>query len=424
MAKYVKVKKEVTGTQNMDVANTVKQILTEIEETGEQAVRNYSVKFDKWNPDSFRVSEDEILKATKSLPETFIQDTLYCQEQVRTFAKAQLESLSEFEMEIQPGIKLGQKLIPISNVGTYVPGGRFPIIASAQMSVIPAKVAGVERVIVCTPSQNGQGIHPGVLFAIHAAGANEIYSIGGVQAIGAMAYGTENIEPVDFLVGPGNAFVAEAKRQVFGKVGIDQIAGPSEILVIADDTADPSIVAADLWGQSEHDPKAAAILIGNSEEFVKKVLVEMEKQLPLLETANVAKTAWENNGEIVIVKDKEEAVKVADQYAIEHLEVHAEDLEYYFKNLKNYGSLFLGEETTVAYGDKGIGTNHILPTEGAARYTGGLWVGKFIKTVTYQQCTKKASRSLAPVIARQCNYEGMVAHGVTADIRINKYCNL
>lgn len=417
MAEFLKRKQDAPETRNPQVAETVSRILQEIKQEGDAAVRRYSAQFDRWNPISFRVSEDEILKAKQSLPQTFIEDTLYCQDQVRRFAKAQLESLSQFEVETQPGVYLGQKLIPIANVGTYVPGGRFPIVASAQMSVIPPKVAGTERVAVCSPARDGEGIHPGVLFAIHSAGADEIYSIGGVQAIGALAYGTETIKPIDFLAGPGNAYVAEAKRQVFGQVGIDQIAGPSEILVIADETANPAVVAADLWGQSEHDYNAVAILVTTSRELANQVIHEMEKQLPLLTTAEVCKASWEKNGEIVLVKDAAEAVEVADGYAIEHLEVHAKDLDYYLDNLKNYGSLFLGEETTVAYGDKGIGTNHILPTEKAARYTGGVWVGKFIKTVTYQRCTKEASQKLAPIISRQCEYEGMVAHALTADIR-------
>jgi sulfopropanediol 3-dehydrogenase len=420
MSEYLKIKKKKEQKGKSEVNEVVKKIMDEIKAEGERAVRKYSLQFDKWNPESFKITEDEILQAKKKCSETFIQDTQYCQEQVRNFAKAQLESIHEFEMEIQPGVTLGQKLIPISNVGSYVPGGRYPIITSAQMCVIPPKVAGVERVVVCTPPKEKIGIHPGVLYAIHAAGADEIYSIGGVQAIGAMAYGTENLKPVDFLAGPGNAYVAEAKRQVFGRVGIDQFAGPSEILIIADETADPEIVAADLWGQCEHDPNAVAILITTSRELATQVTAEMEKQLPMLETAEIAKASWEGNGEIILAGDRYEMLEIANDYAIEHVEVHAIEHDLYLNQLKNYGSLFLGKETTVAYGDKGIGTNHILPTGGAARYTGGLWVGKFMKTLTYQRCTREASLKLAPIISRQCVVEGMAAHAATADIRIKK----
>lgn len=423
MAYYLKEKQTSQDEKenNLDIPTIVRNALEDIKKRGREAAIELSIKFDNWNPNDFRISQDEILNAKKLLSQTFIEDVKYCQKQVRTFAEKQLESLHEVEFEIQPGITLGHRLVPISNVGAYIPGGRYPIIASAQMSIIPPKVAGSDRVIACTPPQKGEGIHPGVLYALNEAGADEIYALGGIQAIGSMAYGIEGLSSVDFLVGPGNAFVAEAKRQVFGEVGIDQIAGPSEILVLADDTADPELVAADLWGQSEHDFNAIPILIAFSEDFANKVLKEMEKQLPHLKTAEVAKAAWEKNGEVVIIKSIEEAIEVTESYAIEHLEIHASNLDYYLKNLKNYGSLFLGEETTVAYGDKGIGTNHILPTGRAARYTGGLWVGKFIKTITYQKATKEASRKLAPIISRQSLAEGMHAHSITADIRSNKF---
>ncbi|WP_044896098.1 histidinol dehydrogenase [Bacillus alveayuensis] len=422
MAEYLKKSvKEQKQQDDVSVTEIVKKSLNDIKEKGEIAVRELSSRFDNWNPESFRVSKEEIEQATKMVPETFKQDTQYCQQQVREFAKAQLESLSEFEKEMQPGVILGQKLIPIENVGAYVPGGRYPIVSSVQMSIIPPKVAGVDRVIACSPPANGEGIHPGVLYAMNLAGVDEIYSLGGIQAIGTMAYGIEGISPVDFIVGPGNAYVAEAKRQVFGQVGIDQIAGPSENLIIADEKADPELVAADIWGQCEHDFRAVTIFITTSKNLAEEVQIEMEKQITSLATANVAKASWEKNGEIILVQDKEEAVKVANDYAIEHVQVHAEDLDYYLKHLRNYGSLFLGEETTVTYGDKGIGTNHILPTEKAARYTGGLWVGKFLKTLTYQKCTKEASKKIAPIIANQCRYEGMIAHAVTAEIRQRKF---
>lgn len=420
---YLKRKEMIADSESaVDIPSIVRRVLTEIKARGEEAVREFSIQFDGWNPPTFRVSEDEIKKAISQLPLTFIEDTRQCQKQVREFAKVQLATLAEVEVELQPGVTLGHKLIPIANVGAYVPGGRYPIIASAHMSIIPPKVAGCERVIVCTPPQkDGSGIHPGVLFAIHEAGADEIYALGGIQAIGAMAYGTENIKSVDFLVGPGNAFVAEAKRQVFGEVGIDQIAGPTEILVLADETADPEIVAADLLGQSEHDVNAKAILVTTSHSLAEQTIKEMEKQLPQLTTADIIRQSWKRNGEIYVAVDKEDAINVTNEYAIEHLELQVANPDDYIDHLTNYGSLFIGEETTVAYGDKGIGTNHILPTGRAARYTGGLWVGKFIKTVTYQKCTREASRKLAPLISRQCQVEGMHAHAVSADKRVIKY---
>lgn len=422
MAEYIKKSLNKLEEDTSGISEIVKGSLKEIRTRGEEAVRELSRKFDNWDPQSFCVTQEELEKAIKTVPETVKHDTQYCQKQVRAFAEAQLATLSEFEKEMQPGVVLGQKLIPISNVGAYVPGGRYPIVSSVQMSVIPPKVAGVERVIACSPTmKNGEGIHPGVLYAMHLAGADEIYSLGGIQAIGTMAYGMEGVKPVDFIVGPGNAFVAEAKRQVFGQVGIDQIAGPSENLIIADETADPVLVAADVWGQCEHDYRAVTILITTSRKFAEDVQEEMQKQIAVLDTAEVASASWEQNGEIILVADKEEAVKVADEYAIEHVQIQTADLDYYLKNLKNYGSLFLGEETTVTYGDKGIGTNHILPTEQAARYTGGLWVGKFLKTVTYQKCTPEASKKIAPIIAGQCRYEGMVGHAVTAEVREKKF---
>lgn len=423
MALYLKKgTSEVEEEKDTDVYNVVKGILADIEKNGEESIRKYSEKFDGWNPESFLISEDEIIQAKKSLPETFIQDTDYCQQQIKEFAKAQLESLSEVEIEIQPGVTLGHKLVPVANVGAYIPGGRYPIIASAHMSIIPPKVAGVERIIACTPPQQNKKIHPGVLYAIHAAGADQIYAIGGVQAIGAMAYGMgTKLKPVDFIVGPGNRFVAEAKRQIYGEVGIDQLAGPSEILIIADETADPILVAADLLGQCEHDPNAVSILITNSQDLAKKVMVEIDKQLPKLKTSKIAGESWKNYGEIILVNHINEAIKLANDYAIEHVEVHAKNLEYFLDKLKNYGSLFLGEETTVAYGDKGIGTNHILPTGRAARYTGGLWVGKFLKTLTYQKSTREASKRLGEIISRQCEVEGMHAHQITANLRVEKF---
>jgi sulfopropanediol 3-dehydrogenase len=351
----------------------------------------------------------------------------YCRDQIAAFARRQRTSLTEFEVELQDGVRLGQKLIPVATVGAYVPGGRYPLVASALMSITTAKVAGVGRVIACSPpsplsaANPGGGIYPATLYAMVAAGVDDVYCIGGVQALGAMAYGTESIPAVDMVVGPGNQYVAEAKRQIFGTVGIDLLAGPTEILVIADDAADPVVVAADLLGQAEHGPTSPAILITTSRALGLAVVRECERQLPLLGTQDVARRAWEDNGEVLLVDDAEEAARVADEYAPEHLEVQTVNDDWFLARLRNYGSLFVGEESTVAYSDKTIGPNHILPTGRAARYTGGLHVGKFIKTVTYQRLTRRASGRVAPIVARICEIEGMLAHKATADLRETRY---
>lgn len=408
-----------------ELQEKVEKILQDIKSEGDRAVRKYSQMFDNWNPVSFKLSEDEINKAINGLSETFKEDTKFVAKQIQNFSQRQLESLSEFEVETHPGIFLGQKLVPVETVGNYVPGGRYPLIASAMMSTIPPKVAGVERVSSFTPpSKDGNGVPAEVIFALKNAGADEIYALGGVQAIGSMAYGTESIQPVDMIVGPGNAFVAEAKRQVFGQVGIDLPAGPSEILVIADETADPDIVTADLLGQAEHDPNARAILITTSKVLAERVIELVPKQLKRLPTADVAGLAWDINGEVIVVKNHEEALQLANEYAIEHLEVQTSRNQWYHNNLKNYGSLFIGEESTVVYSDKAIGTNHILPTMRASRYTGGLWVGKFIKTLTYQRLTKEGSAFIAPIASRQALAERMTGHAITADIRMKKYKNM
>ena len=346
---------------------------------------------------------------------------MFLRDQVKRFAEEQKKTLIDFEIETYPGIFLGQKYIPISSVGVYIPGGRYTLIASSQMSIVPAKVAGVERVVACIPPRNGI-INPAMVFAAKVAGADEIYTIGGAQAIAAMAFGIKGLlEPVDMIAGPGNKYVVEAKRQLFGKVGIDLIAGPTEIGVIADDTADPKIVAADILGQAEHDPDSSQFLIVLSEETGKKIIEEINNQLTDLETAEIAGASWSKNGEIVVAESKEEAVKLSDSYAPEHLEILTKDPMWYFERLKNYGSLFIGEESTVVYSDKAIGTNHILPTGRAARYTGGLWVGKYMKNVTYQKLTKEGSLFIAPFAARIARAEGMIAHAKSAEIRIKKY---
>jgi sulfopropanediol 3-dehydrogenase len=328
--------------------------------------------------------------------------------------------MQDVEVETLPGVVLGHKHIPVNRIGCYVPGGKYPMVASAHMSVVTAKVAGVREIITCAPPYKGAPA-PAIVAAQHLAGADVIYCLGGVQAVGAMALGTRTIDPVDMLVGPGNAFVAEAKRQLFGTVGLDLMAGPTEILVIADDSADPALVATDLLGQAEHGPDSPAWLVTTSEAFGKAVAAEIELQLKTLPTAEIASVAWRDNGEIVVVEGDEEAVAVSDEYAPEHLEVMTRRLDFYLAKLRNYGSLFLGEECTVAYGDKGVGTNHTLPTGRAARYTGGLWAGKFIKTVTYQHLSPEASRRIAPIMGRVCHVEGMLAHEITADVRYRRY---
>jgi len=404
------------------VIRTVTDILADVRDNGDAAVRRYSEKFDGWSPPSFRVDPATIEATLARVPESVRQDIDYCRDQIAAFARRQKESLAEFEVETLPGVHLGQRLIPVDSVGAYVPGGRYPLVASALMSIVTPKVARVRRVLASSPPAAGAGgMYPATLYAMVSAGADEIYCMGGVQALAAMAFGTESVRPVDMVVGPGNQYVAEAKRQIFGTVGIDLLAGPTEILIIADETADAAILAADLLGQSEHGPTSWAVLITTSRTQGESVLRELDRQLPTLPTGPIAKASWEANGEVLVVGSDEEASEAADEYAPEHLEVQTRNPRWYLERLRNYGSLFLGEETTVAYSDKTIGTNHILPTGHAARYTGGLWVGKFLKTVTYQWLSREGSNRVAPVTARICRLEGMLAHEATADLRLRKY---
>ena len=404
-----------------ETSKVVSEMLIDLEKNGMDAVRKYSKQFDNWNPGDFELSEKEINNAIKSLDPQIIEDTDFCQSNVRKFAEAQFKTMLPLETEIEKGIILGHKLIPVNSVGSYIPGGRYPMFGSAQMSIIPAKVAGVKNVFAFTPPVKDVGYYPATVNAIKKAGADRIFIIGGVPAFALMAFGMGIIEPVDILCGAGNKYVTEAKRQLFGKCGIDLLAGPTEIMVIADDYADASLVACDLLGQAEHDPNSGVALVCLSEDFASKCLENIELQLKTLPTRDVAEISWLNNGIIYVAEDKDEAIRISDEYAPEHLEIHVQDTEYYFEKLKNYGSLFIGEETTVAYGDKSIGTNHILPTSRAARYTGGLWAGKFIKTVTYQKVTPKASKKLAEVTERQCKIERMLAHGITAKVRLDRY---
>ena len=407
--------------EDAETSQYVQEVLQDLRKNGMDAVRKYSQKFDDWNPSSFELSEHQINEAISKCDEQLIQDTDFCQKNVRAFAEAQLETMKPLKVEISPGIILGHKHIPVNCVGSYVPGGRYPMFGSAQMSIIPAKVAGVETVVGCTPPVKGEGYYPATVNAMQKAGADRILILGGIQAFALMAYGMGEVPPVDLLCGAGNKFVVEAKRQLFGQCGIDLLPGPTEIAVIADDSADPFLVACDILGQAEHDPNSGQLLVCMSESFASETLDQLNKQLAVLPTKDVAEISWGNNGKIYVAGDRDEAISISDDYAPEHLELHVEDTGYYFDRLKNYGSLFIGEETTVAYGDKAIGTNHILPTSRSARYSGGLWVGKFIKTVTFQKMTPEASIEVGEVTARQCEVERMLAHGITATVRTKRY---
>ncbi|ADB48564.1 histidinol dehydrogenase [Conexibacter woesei] len=408
------------GASDPAVVATVAEIIGAVRERGDAAVRELSARFDRWEPESFRLTTEQIDACVAQVSEQALADLRWCQEQVRAFALAQRASLHDVEVETQPGVRLGHRHVPIARVGAYIPGGRYPMIASAAMSILTAKAAGVEHVIACTPPLDGA---PPALTvaAMQLAGADEIHVLGGVQAVAAMAVGTETIERVDFLAGPGNAYVAEAKRQLFGEVGIDLFAGPTEILVVADETADPEIVAADLLGQAEHGLTSPAALIATDAGLARAALAEIERQLQTLPTADVAGPAWRDYGEVHLVGDREEAAALADAFAYEHVEILTAEPRWFLDTLRQYGALFLGEGTTVAYGDKAIGTNHVLPTAGAARYTGGLWVGKFLKTVTYQECDPAASARIGEICARQCRLEHFEGHARSCDVRVRKY---
>ncbi|MDX1516723.1 MAG: histidinol dehydrogenase [Woeseiaceae bacterium] len=402
------------------VKTTVEGILADIGKRGDDAVRELSDKFDRWSPESFRLSDDDIEAAVSRLPQQTIDDIRFAQAQIRKFAEIQKAALRDVEEETFPGVILGHKNIPVGSVGCYVPGGKYPMVASAHMSVLTAKVAGVKRVIACAPPHGG-GPNDAIVTAMHFAGADEIYCLGGVQAVGAMALGTETISPVDMLVGPGNAYVAEAKRQLYGRVGIDLFAGPTETLVIADDTCDGEMAATDLLGQAEHGPNSPAILLTNSPKLVEDTQREIEKQLKTLETADIAGKAWQDYGQIILCDTEEEMLAEADRIASEHVQVMTRDPDFFLDNMTNFGALFLGPETNVAYGDKVIGTNHTLPTKLAARYTGGLWVGKFIKTCTYQKVSPEATATIGEYCSRLCALEGFAGHKAQADLRVTRY---
>ncbi|EOX4842749.1 MULTISPECIES: histidinol dehydrogenase [Vibrio] len=423
MARILKngITEEASASNDTKVRQIVESILADIESKGDSAVRELSEKFDNWSPEQFRLSEEQIQACVDALDESTRHDIEFAQQQVRNFAQIQRDSMKDVEVETMPGVVLGHKNIPVNSVGCYIPGGKYPLVASAHMSVLTAKVAGVKRVIACAPPFNGQP-NVAIVAAMAMAGADEIYCFGGVQAVGAMALGTETIAPVDMIVGPGNAFVAEAKRQLFGRVGIDLFAGPTETLVIADEKGcDPELAAADLLGQAEHGYNSPAVLLTNSETFAQETIKEIERQLTILPTAEVAGKAWADYGQVIVCDSYEEMVEVADDIASEHVQVMTEDPKYFLDNMTNYGALFLGRETNVSYGDKCIGTNHTLPTKKAARYTGGLWVGKFIKTCTYQRVTEAASLKVGEYCSRLCALEGFAGHKEQADIRVRRY---
>jgi sulfopropanediol 3-dehydrogenase len=423
MERWFKRGQDQTAVMAADkkVRETVETILADIASRGDTAIRELSIKFDGWDRENYRLTDAEIEGCLSQLSKRDIADIEFAQTQVRNFAQHQRAAIRNVEVETLPGIVLGHKNIPVQSAGCYVPGGKYPLLASAHMSVITAKVAGVPRVATCAPPYQGK-LPPAIVAAQHLAGADEIYCLGGIQAVGAMALGTESIAPVDMLVGPGNAYVAEAKRQLFGRVGIDLFAGPTETLIIADDSVDGEICATDLLGQAEHGPDSPAILLTTSEKLARDTMREVERLLEILPTAAVARQAWDTHGAVCVVESNEQMVEVADRIASEHVQVMTRDPDYFLANMRNFGALFLGARTNVAYGDKVIGTNHTLPTKGAARYTGGLWVGKFLKTCTFQKVlTDDASAMIGRYCSRLCALEGFAGHGEQANIRVRRY---
>ena len=423
MARFLKRGRDADAVADDDakVRATVEGILADIKARGDAAVRELSIRFDKWDRQNFRLSEGEIQACLDQLTPRDLEDIRFAQTQVRNFAQHQKAALRDIEVETLPGVVLGHRNIPVNSVGCYVPGGKYPLLASAHMSVVTAKVAGCKRIITCAPPFEGRPA-PAIVAAQHLAGADEIYCLGGIQAVGAMALGTESIAPVDMLVGPGNAFVAEAKRQLYGRVGIDLFAGPTETLIIADETVDGEICATDLLGQAEHGPNSPAVLLTTSEKLARDTMAEVERLLTILPTAAIARKAWEDYGEVIICDSEDEMVAEADRIASEHVQVMTRDPDYFLQHMTNYGALFLGPRTNVSYGDKVIGTNHTLPTKKSARYTGGLWVGKFMKTCTYQRVlTDEASAMIGEYCSRLCMLEGFAGHAEQANIRLRRY---
>ena len=423
MAIYLKQRLDAAapGQADRQVRRAVESILTDVETRGDEAVRDFSIRFDQWDRSDYRLTQAEIDGCIATLSAQDVRDIAFAQDQVRGFAQIQRDSIRDVEVETLPGVVLGHRNVPVNAAGCYVPGGKYPLLASAHMSVITAKVAGVARVITCAPPFGGAPA-PAIVAAQHMAGADEIYCLGGVQAVAAMALGTALIKPVDILVGPGNAYVAEAKRQLFGRVGIDLFAGPTETLVIADDSVDGELCATDLLGQAEHGPDSPAILLTTSRSLAEDTLREVTRLLGLLPTAAIAGRAWTSFGEVIVARDDAEMVRIADEISSEHVQVMTRDPDYFLDNMKNYGALFLGPRTNVAYGDKVIGTNHTLPTRKAARYTGGLWVGKFLKTCTFQRIeSDAASAMIGEYCSRLCALEGFSGHGEQANVRIRRY---
>ena len=423
MARFLKRGRDADAVAEDDakVRATVGGILADIKARGDAAVRELSIRFDKWDRQNFRLSEGEIQACLDQLTPRDLEDIRFAQTQVRNFAEHQKAALRDIEVETLPGVVLGHRNIPVNSVGCYVPGGKYPLLASAHMSVVTAKVAGCKRIITCAPPFEGRPA-PAIVAAQHLAGADEIYCLGGIQAVGAMALGTESIAPVDMLVGPGNAFVAEAKRQLYGRVGIDLFAGPTETLIIADETVDGEICATDLLGQAEHGPNSPAVLLTTSEKLARETMAEVERLLTILPTAAIARKAWEDYGEVIICDSEDEMVAEADRIASEHVQVMTRDPDYFLQHMTNYGALFLGPRTNVSFGDKVIGTNHTLPTKKSARYTGGLWVGKFMKTCTYQRVlTDEASAMIGEYCSRLCMLEGFAGHAEQANIRVRRY---
>jgi sulfopropanediol 3-dehydrogenase len=423
MPRFLKRGMDATAIEQADakVRATVEEILGEVKANGDKAIRELSKKFDNWEPKDFRLTPAEIERAIAQVSKRDLEDIKFAQAQVRNFAQKQRDTMKDLEVETLPGVVLGHRHIPVNSIGCYVPGGRYPMVASAHMSIVTARVAGVKRIAACAPPHKG-GPHPAIVAAMHFGGADEIYVLGGVQAVAAMALGTESIAPVDMIVGPGNAYVAESKRQLFGRVGIDLLAGPTETLIIADDSVDGEICATDLLGQAEHGPTSPAVLLTNSEKLARDTMSEVERLLKILPTADAAGKAWADCGEVIVCDSYEEMVQEADRIASEHVQVMTRDPDYFLNAMTNYGSLFLGPRTNVAYGDKVIGTNHTLPTKKAARYTGGLWVGKFLKTCTYQKVlTDKASATIGEYASRLCVLEGFLAHAEQANVRVRRY---
>ena len=423
MVRYLKKGKGAAEVAEGDakVRATVESILADIELRGDDAVRELSEKFDSWSPPSFRLSAEEIQTAIDQVPAQDLADIQFAQAQVRNFAQKQKACLNDLEIETLPGVVLGHRNIPVNSIGCYVPGGKYPMVASAHMSIVTAKVAGVKHITATAPPHEG-GPHPAIVAAMHYGGADEILVLGGIQAVAAMALGTQSISAVDMLVGPGNMFVAEAKRQLYGRVGIDLFAGPTETLVIADDSVDAELCAIDLLGQAEHGPTSPAVLLTDSETLAKDTMEEVARQLEILPTAEIAAESWANYGQVVVCETVDEMVTEANNLAFEHVQVMTRDPDYFLEHLTNYGALFLGPRTNVSYGDKVIGTNHTLPTKGAARYTGGLWIGKFMKTCTYQRVlTDEASTMIGEYCSRLCAIEGFAGHGEQANARVRRY---